>query len=114
MTDQRLGGFRNAVIGIIPNSMNIGVSRTDGPSAWFNALPGPTQPPQQQQWPQQILHQQILVAEPQTVPIWSGSMNWSGHGSSGGKKDVCMYVVATSTNASEWYFCSFVGSLSGF
>ena len=35
------------------------------------------------------------------IPVWSGTLNWSGQGTSG-KKEVCTYVIATSTNASAW------------
>jgi len=31
------------------------------------------------------------------VPVWAGSLNWSGQGPSG-KKEVCTYVIATSPN----------------
>ena len=37
------------------------------------------------------------------IPVWSGTLNWSGQGTSG-KKEVCTYVIATTTspNASAW------------
>ena len=35
------------------------------------------------------------------VPVWSGSLNWSGQGTSG-KKEVCTYVIATSTDPTAW------------
>lgn len=36
-----------------------------------------------------------------TVPVWSGSLNWSGQGTSG-KKEVCTYVIATSQTPTAW------------
>ena len=35
------------------------------------------------------------------VLVWSGSLNWSGQGTSG-KKEVCTYVIATSPNPAAW------------
>lgn len=35
------------------------------------------------------------------VPVWSGSLNWSGQGTSG-KKEVCAYVIATTLNPALW------------
>jgi len=35
------------------------------------------------------------------VPVWTGSLNWSGLGTSG-KKEVCTYIIATSPNAVAW------------
>lgn len=36
------------------------------------------------------------------VPVWAGSLNWSGQGPSG-KKEVCTYVIATSPNPAAWW-----------
>jgi hypothetical protein len=36
------------------------------------------------------------------VPVWSGSLNWSGQGTSG-KKEVSTYVIATSPNPALWW-----------
>jgi hypothetical protein len=35
------------------------------------------------------------------IPVWAGSLNWSGQGPSG-KKEVCTYVIATSPNPTAW------------
>ena len=35
------------------------------------------------------------------VPVWAGSLNWSGQGPSG-KKEVCTYVIAISPNPATW------------
>ncbi|KAF8958331.1 hypothetical protein BDZ97DRAFT_1842175 [Flammula alnicola] len=65
--------------------------------ARLNAVAGPSQPPQQQQ---ALQPQPGKPPGKQTVPVWTGSLNWSGQGTAG-KKDIRCYVVACSANVAE-------------